>query len=206
MKLLKDFTNSAISMIKRNAEDFNKMFKDLDFSFAEDRFDELESEFKERLGELKKKVKEFTDKFIVEVPFNQETETLSFKIKDGMVIVVTERHTDGFDSKSTTEISIPSGVDSNHMIQRYDSKNKKMKFIFLKKIEDVKTQKTASVEVEKVPSEEQVQSEKVAEKEALIRKMIEMHERGFSYRKIAEETGISDKTVKRWIKSALKTD
>lgn len=30
--------------------------------------------------------------------------------------------------------------------------------------------------------------------------------KGFSYRKIAEETGISDKTVKRWIKSALRTD
>ena len=43
-------------------------------------------------------------------------------------------------------------------------------------------------------------------KESLMKTILSMYENGFSYRKIAAETGISDKTVKRWIQSALKEE
>lgn len=214
MKLLKDFTNSALSMIKKNADEFGKMMKDLDFDFssAEKKFNELESSFKEQFYELKKRVKELTDKFIVEVPFDRENETLSFKIENGMIIVTTERHTENRDAKSVTETTIPTRFDVNRMIQRYDENNKKMRFIFFKTVGEIYKKKggcqvneEATNEKEETVTETKTE-DKVAEKEALIRKMIEMHEKGFSYRKIAEETGISDKTVKRWIKSALKAD
>lgn len=211
MKPLKDFTNSAISMIKKNADEFGKMMKDLDFDFssAEKKFNELESSLKDQFAELKKRVKDLTDKFIVEIPFDRENETLSFKIENGKIIVTTERHTENRDAKSVTETIIPTGIDVNRMIQRYDEKDKKMRFIFFKTVGDV-YQKKGGYQVSEEISDETVTEtkteDKVAEKEALIRKMIEMHEKGFSYRKIAEETGISDKTVKRWIKSALRTD
>ena len=33
----------------------------------------------------------------------------------------------------------------------------------------------------------------------MLKKMVHMHLNGCSYRKIAEECGVSDKTAKRWI-------
>ena len=35
--------------------------------------------------------------------------------------------------------------------------------------------------------------------EEMLKKMVHMHLNGCSYRKIAEECGVSDKTAKRWI-------
>lgn len=213
MKLLKDITNSALSILKRNAVDFNKMMKDFDFSLAEKKMNELESSFKFQFDGLKKMVKEMTDKFIVEIPFDREYESLSFKIENGVMTITTEQHTSNRDAKSVTETSIPTGIDVNRMIQRYDEKEKKMRFIFFKNIGSVYTKKglRENEESDNLDNDDSISrqpsdSNKIAEKEAMIRKMIQMHENGCSYRKIAEETGISDKTVKRWIKSALKND
>ena len=48
--------------------------------------------------------------------------------------------------------------------------------------------------------------ETVDAREQLIKKMVHMHLNGCSYRKIAQECGVSDKTVKRWIEAALKEE
>ena len=228
--LFKSFTDSALSLFNRKFNELDKMMRDIDFSSAEDKFNEIEKSFKEKFTELKKRVKEFTDKFIVEVPFDKNEETISFKIENGMITITTEKSDESSSKKSTTEVSIPETVDEHHMVQRYAEDEKKMMFIFFKKKKPnkVETKEDENVEAtneDNVEQQENVnlgrvetnadgtvnespsnETDRVSEKKRLIEKMIQMHEAGFSYRKIAEETGISDKTVKRWIKSALKDE
>ena len=84
-----------------------------------------------------------------------------------------------------------------------------------KKVDNVETENTETTEtVEEATNTtttESVVAEQTTEgvkpkKESLMKTILAMHENGFSYRKIAAETGISDKTVKRWIQSALKEE
>ena len=84
-----------------------------------------------------------------------------------------------------------------------------------KKVNNAETESTETSEtVEETTNNtttESVVAEQTTEgvkpkKESLMKTILSMYENGFSYRKIAAETGISDKTVKRWIQSALKEE
>ena len=81
-----------------------------------------------------------------------------------------------------------------------------MLFIFKpKKVEQVTENEEVTDDFEPIGEEgdETVNEECVEAREQLINKMDHMHLNGWSYRNIAQECGVSDKTCKRWINEWL---
>lgn len=181
MDFINQFAKNALKQLNEAKKQMTKLLNDFD-SF------EIEKQMTDTWSELKQIVKNLTDKFIVSVPFDREKEKLSFSIENGMIIVQVTSNSDDVQFKSVTETKIPTGIDVNRMIQKYDEKHKKMLFIFLKKIP------SAVVEKDK-PS-----------KGDMIKKMIKLHNEGMSYRAIGKMFAINPKTVTRWIKENTKKD
>lgn len=137
MGILKDFADSALAVLKKKNEEVKKFIDMVDLSAPIDIMNDFELEFKHQLDKLKEQVKNLTDKFIVVVPFNKELETLNFNIVDNKITinVVSKDVENSCNTYATTTVTlIPDDVNTDSLIQRYDSKNHIMRLIFLKKI------------------------------------------------------------------------
>lgn len=208
------------------ASAIRRTFDEFDFNSIETKLNEFGNDIERSFNRLKKRIKNLTDRFIVEVPFDRETQRLSFSIENNVIEIRTETQTETTHSVSTTTTSIPESVNTDTLMQKYDAEKKKMMFIFFKwnaKVED-ETEENVELEdtvethtnttVESAPevtvtstvdvTETDTTNEENAEssKDNLLETILAMHEQGYSYRKIASEVGMSDKTVARWIKKA----
>lgn len=208
------------------ASAIRRTFDEFDFNSIETKLNEFGNDIERSFNRLKKRIKNLTDRFIVEVPFDRETQRLSFSIENNVIEIRTETQTETTHSVSTTTTSIPESVNTDTLMQKYDAETKKMMFIFFKwnaKVED-ETEENVELEdtvethtnttVESAPevtvtstvdvTETDTTNKENAEssKDNLLETILAMHEQGYSYRKIASEVGMSDKTVARWIKKA----
>lgn len=218
MDFLTMFTRNGFRSLRRTTRELTQMIRDFEFPSFEDEFNEIENAFKKQMDKIKEKIKNLTDRFIVEVPFDKEKQELSVSVNKNVLTVVLDSYdeTTNTTGNAMTQTTIPEDVDPTTMTQFYDKNNKKLVFVFMKKkINNVETEDTETTETvegttnntttENVVAEQTTEGVK-PKKESLMKTILAMHENGFSYRKIAAETGISDKTVKRWIQSALKEE
>lgn len=218
MDFLTKFTRDGFRSLRRTTRELTQMIRDFDFPSFEDEFNEIENAFKKQMDKIKERIKNLTDRFIVEVPFDKEKQELSVSVNKNVLTVVLDSYDEATNTtgNAMTQTTIPEDVDPTTMTQFYDKDNKKLVFVFMKKkINNVETENTETTETvegttnntttESVVAEQTTEGVK-PKKESLMKTILAMHENGFSYRKIAAETGISDKTVKRWIQSALKEE
>ena len=217
MDFLTKFTRDGFRSLRRTTRELTQMIRDFEFPSFEDEFNQIENEFKKQMDKIKERIKNLTDRFIVEVPFDKEKQELSVSVNKNVLTVVLDSYDEVTNTtgNAMTQTTIPEDVDPTTMKQVYDTENKKLIFVFMKKkVNNAETESTETTEtVEETTNN--TTAESVAEqttegvkpkKESLMKTILSMYENGFSYRKIAAETGISDKTVKRWIQSALKEE
>ena len=217
MDFLTKFTRDGFRSLRRTTREITQMIRDFEFPSFEDEFNQIENEFKKQMDKIKERIKNLTDRFIVEVPFDKEKQELSVSVNKNVLTVVLDSYDEATNTtgNAMTQTAIPEDVDPTTMKQVYDTENKKLIFVFMKKkVNNAETESTETTEtVEETTNN--TTAESVAEqttegakpkKESLMKTILSMYENGFSYRKIAAETGISDKTVKRWIQSALKEE
>lgn len=205
MGLIKFLGKQALKDFKKGIEEINDVISKIDADDIEKRIDSLKDDFNKEFDKLKEQFKVKKNKFVVEIPYDRDTQKLSFNIENGMLTVTTVTYevTENwsFKSKSTTTRIIPESVDVNEFKHKYLDKEKKMLFIFKNKKVTENEEVTNEV-LETVGEKDTNETENLA-KEELIKKMVHMHLNGCSYRKIALECGISDKTCKRWVSEWL---
>ena len=217
MDFLTKFTRDGFRSLRRTTRELTQMIRDFEFPSFEDEFNQIENEFKKQMDKIKETIKNLTDRFIVEVPFDKEKQQLSVSVNKNVLTVVLDSYDEATNTtgNAMTQTTIPEDVDPTTMKQVYDTENKKLIFVFMKKkVNNAETESTETTEtVEETTNNTTTESvsEQTTEgvkpkKESLMKTILSMYENGFSYRKIAAETGISDKTVKRWIQSALKEE
>ena len=217
MDFLTKFTRDGFRSIRRTTRELAQMIRDFEFPSFEDEFNQIENEFKKQMDKIKERIKNLTDRFIVEVPFDKEKQELSVSVNKNVLTVVLDSYDEATNTtgNAMTQTTIPEDVDPTTMKQFYDTENKKLVFVFMKKkVNNSGTESTETTEtVEETTNNtttasvaEQATEGVKTKKESLMKTILSMYENGFSYRKIAAETGISDKTVKRWIQSALKEE
>lgn len=212
MGLIKFFGKQALKRFKNSVDELNQALNEIDMDNVEARFNELKEDFNKEFDKLKEKFYTVGKKFVVEIPYDRDTQKLSFKMENGMITVVveTDETTENgtFVSKSTTTRNIPESVNVNEFKQKYLEDDKKMLFIFKPKKVEQDTDDFEPIGEEKLETVggEDVIAEAETAKQQLVKKMLHMHFNGCSYRKISQECGVSDKTVKRWIEAALKED
>lgn len=204
MGLIKFLGKKALNDFKKSIEEIHDTLSKVDADDIENRLNSLRKDINKEFDKLKDQFKAKMNKFIVEVPYDRDTQKMSFKIENGLITIVVETdevsENGSFISKSTTTRNIPESIDVNEFKHKYLEDEKKMLFIF-------KGKKTVeSVENEEVTDDfEPIEDEDDASnvKEELVKKMVHMHLNGCSYRKIAQECGVSDKTCKRWVSEWL---
>lgn len=217
MDFLTKFTRDGFRSLRRTTRELTQMIRDFEFPSFEDEFNQIENEFKKQMDKIKERIKNLTDRFIVEVPFDKEKQQLSVSVNKNVLTVVLDSYDEATNTtgNAMTQTTIPEDVDPTTMKQVYDTENKKLIFVFMKKkVNNAETESKETTEtVEETTNNTTTEnvSEQTTEgvkpkKESLMKTILSMYENGFSYRKIAAETGISDKTVKRWIQSALKEE
>jgi AraC-like DNA-binding protein len=221
------------------AKELKRRIEEFDINPIEEKLTQLGFEIEKNFTNLKKKIKNLTDRFIIEVPFDRETQKLFFNIENNVMEVKTETQTETTHSVSTTTTTIPESVNTDTLIQKYDSENKKMKFIFFKwnKLDfdeeeealetDESIESTETVEepatTTEVPTFEEANvtatstldvdntavhthaSTVMNTEDYLLETILALRAQGMSYRAIAAQVGVSDKTVARWIKKATET-
>lgn len=207
MGLLKAFRDSALELITERAKEMRRLVDEFDFDKAER---EVTSTIKEVVANLKRHIKNLTDKYVIEVAYDRNTQILTYTIDGNLITIVVKLDSEdpNIQSSSTTTVTIPENVNVNTMVQHYNADDKKMVFVFKKHIiettEDeikLEAEMDAPVENPTVEEETAVNEENTEETAVDFNEVIlEMYENGMSYRQIAAEVGLSDKTVARRIK------
>lgn len=202
MGLLKAFRDSALELITERAKEMRRLVDEFDFDKAER---EVTSTIKEVMANLKRHIKNLTDKYVIEVAYDRNTQILTYTIDGNLITIVVKLDSEdpNIQSSSTTTVTIPENVNVNTMVQHYNADDKKMVFVFKKHITET-TEDEIELEVEMdSPLAEPIVDEDIPieEKEFDINEVIlNMYNAGMSYRQIAAEVGLSDKTVARRIK------
>lgn len=220
MDIFKSFAKSAIASIREGVDEIIRFANGFEPSKITDSLVEFNDSIREGFEKIKSRINNLNDKFVVDVDYDRDCETLSYQI-DGDSFearVLSEPSCEcGEDKVSRTVVtSIPDDVDVTTLKCKYDAEAKKMIFVFSKfghveeTVETTATTETQEVE-EKIngDNDSDVEVELVFEdtepsfeerKLFMATEMKAMHDEGVSYRKIAKEFGVSDKTVARWIR------
>lgn len=125
--------NGAIADFNKNAKDmFCDFRKNVDDLFGKFDFEDVEKALEKGKTKLSKHFKRINNgDFEVIANFDKSKDDLSFKLEGNEFFVkVKAKDESGVSSFVTT---IPTDVDKNSVVQKYDSLNKKIRFIFKKK-------------------------------------------------------------------------
>lgn len=207
MGLIKFLGKQALNSFRRAVDDMHSALNEIDVDSFESRFQSMREDFTKEVEKFANKFKNFGGKYVVEVPYDRDKQTLSYKIENGMITITVETNEEtengSFKSKSVTTTNVPEDVCVDNITQKYLKDEKKMLFILKKnKVEVVNENddfEPISDEVKNTEKETCKETISETEKNELVKKMVHMHLNGCSYRKISEECGVSDKTVKRWV-------
>lgn len=225
--MLNLFKRSTLDNLNRRFDELvgevRQQINQIDFNW-EDAEQEMNDALNRVMSTVRKHIKNLTDKFVVEVPYNRDTQILSTSFEGRMfkVVVKLDSEDERVEQVSTTQTLLPLNVVIDQMTQRYDEVNKKMVFTFKKDyFGNVEDEVAEEDEVVDVPAEETVFEVEVPvvdepceatsesapsgkERMEEIKKMMyEMYQGGAPYTHIADEFGLSDKTVARWIKAYI---
>lgn len=215
MSLLKIFRKNATDLFNQSMNAIRTSFNDFDVDNLESNFEIMQKEFNEEFKKLKEKFKLLNNKHVVTVPFDKDTENLTFNIKNDVLTIEVNKNikneTSQLSQTNTTQVSLPTGINIDNIIQKYNNKEKKMIFIIKTDVnQDVDIvnkndgEKKDDENIERMETVNQNiengQTSKEVEKDRLLRKIVNMKNNGCSIRQIAEETNLSVKTIYRWLK------
>lgn len=128
--IMKFFSESALKSIKETVKVANDMLQSFSLDDMGKAFEEaqnrLSNEWKHVIGQ----VKNFTDRYTVEVPFNPNTEIISYSM-DGNTFLITVKAKDG-SSNTNKVVDLPEDVNPQEMTHSYDSEKHIMSFKFKK--------------------------------------------------------------------------
>lgn len=221
MRLLETFKNSATSIFQDGFEEIKRMMDGIDTSKIVDSMIEFNNSIKEEFTKFKERIKNLNDKFIVDVPYDRDEHILSYVINNDELKITIKSDPDSLNQMSEQLFitTIPQDVDVTKLKTKYDDETKTMFFIFKKFKDEVvndgfsqeegamqevsvgkntfatTTNNTACTETNTVQ-----ESSIFDNKHRVAASMKRMKDEGMSYRKIAKEFGVSDKTAARWIK------
>ena len=188
MGLLKLFKETALERIQQGADEMRRMINDFNFEDAER---EVRNTISEVVTKLRKHIQNLTDKYVIDVAYDRDTQILTSTIEDRVLTITVRLDSTTIQSTNTTRVTIPDDVDLTKMVQKYDAEQKKMFFIFKKLIlteENVENEEEQIFEVE-IPQEEVAQqSIPVVEEEIIIPTAIVEDE-------IAETPQVADTTA-----------
>lgn len=197
------------------------------FSSAQQELTKAHEVFQRKFKELKANVESMLAVTKIEVPYNRDTERLSFAV-DGNTLTITIRNDDGTATTRQTNV-LPSSVCMESIKHHYDKELGAMVFTFknnfnatsdedvivfkegesiasdaIEEISDMCPQEIPSDVADDYVAEENTETTSASEasREDLIQSALALRNCGWSYRRIGKELGFSDKTVARWIKDA----
>ena len=162
-------------------------------------FDRLKDEMDNSLNKLREKISQLqqpNEVFVIN--YNRDTDTLATRMEGRTFIAEVQSldgHTSAMHSFTTPQLEGFEGMPK----REYDAVNHKMKFIFgNEEAEQAEApQEEEGNEVNEAPTEAPQETEEVDERVATA---IKLHNEGWSFRRIAKEVGVSDKTVARWVR------
>ena len=228
MEILRNFANSAIASIRESVDEMMRMVRGFDTTKITDGLMEFNDNLRDGFEKIKQRIRDLDDKFVVEVDYDRNCDVLSYSLNNNVLTVkVNAEEGCGCDNEGTEQsvmATIPDNVDVTTMKCKYNSDENKMLFIFKKfnaveeeeiplpteedapipmetELETVgETEETFEVELENIDGVEEEELSFEERKMIMAEEMKLMHDEGVSYRKIAKEFGVSDKTVARWIR------
>lgn len=221
--LFKLFKKSIFDSFEERLDEMKKSLAELKERDFEKDFENLATNFQTRMDNLKKKWKNLNDRYTFEVPYDRDTQILKYEIKNNKLNVtvteLVESDNSSFSSESIRTVTIPEDADVYNISQKYDKENKKMVFIVKKNFieteeaeeepkEAEETNETSNVqhEDETVNCEDERNVQGVAKpfeecsKSEQLEIILGLYSNGWSFRRIAKEVGLSDKTVAKWIR------
>lgn len=207
--LTKKFTKSFTDIVS----DLDKLAKDLENVDFDKEVEKMQDTMSKEFSKLKKLLKKKQDKYVLEVKYDRDTQTMCFELNNKIfTVTVNENSENGsFTSKHTTTVTIPDDVCVDKITQKYDKERKMMLFIMKRAVQEIEDEEVETVEddgFEKVGEEtpkEVKDTEKVKPKnsEELMAVIMKMYQEGQPYTAIAAEVGLSDKTVAKYVKREI---
>lgn len=165
---------------------------------ANDTFEEAMEELEGKYSELRQRVRIASGKYICTVPYDRNIERLSYSL-EGDVLRVT---VSGENSNKETTFTLPPNVLAENASHEYDSNENQMVFMF--KVADSNDDNETKLEVDVSDEASKNLAEVLTESFDKVKQAVALHSNGWSFRKIAREIGVSDKTVARWVRNATK--
>lgn len=207
MRTLRTFADSAISLIQDGVNELSRMISDFDTTKLMSDMMDFNDSIRGEFDKLKQKIRNLDDKFIVKVDYDRNDEMMSYSIEDNVLTVIVNSDPESRNQTSERRVvtTLPNNVNVTDMKTKYNTEDSTMVFIFKKTQVDNMTNgvdTTATTlsqeEVERSSGEDEMSLQD--SRRFISARMKEMHDSGISYRQIAKEFGVSDKTVARWIK------
>ena len=203
MRTLRTFADSAISLIQDGVNELSRMISDFDTTKLMSDMMDFNDSIRGEFDKLKQKIRNLDDKFIVKVDYDRNDEMMSYSIEDNVLTVIVNSDPESRNQTSERRVvtTLPNNVNVTDMKTKYNTEDGTMVFIFKKGLEtanDTTATTLSQEEVERSSGEDEMSLQD--NKRFIATRMKEMHDSGISYRQIAKEFGVSDKTVARWIK------
>ena len=205
MSLFNSLLKSSLPSFDSLRKSIDDMVGEMNHMFDDDTFDKHFDSLKKSLKKITKRIKNLTDRYEIEFPYDRNTQKMSYLVEEDRVSI----DVTSLDEHSVTyhlDADLPQNVATDSVTLHYDDENKKMILRLKKQVVDneVDTEiNDEAAESEDAPTTEE-ETSTTRTKEDLIAQVTSLFSNGWSYKRIAREVGVSDKTVARWIKKYAK--
>ncbi len=122
---------SALNTLKKGIDDMRTMVSEFDAEAAKADLLKKSLKLKAEVNTLLERVRNYAEKFEVDIPFDKEKETFVYTMDESMIHVLVESK-DGV-KRQTMDVNIPENVDSNKVSQKYDAEKKILTIVIAKK-------------------------------------------------------------------------
>ena len=157
MGLINFIGKRAFASFKSTIDEMQNALAELETKDFEKELNSLRESVNSELEKFTKKFKKLGKKYVVEIPYDRDTQTLSFMIDKNVITVsvetIEETENGSFKSKNVTTTTIPENVCVDKFTQKYLKEEKKMLFIF-KDISSEKEEKASVLGELKAKKEE----------------------------------------------------
>ena len=149
MNLLRNFGKNCFDALQSFTNEIQKELESTNWEKFEKEFIEMSNTFKEKLSNFKMKVKEQAEKFYIEVPFDINTQILTYELRPNLITVTVKNDETetSFLEERKYERSIPSSFSGCTITEKYLKDEKVMLFICTKPMSQTSEEvETSSIE------------------------------------------------------------
>lgn len=128
--IAKFLADNALKSIKESVRVANDMLQSFSLDDMGKAIDEAHDRITNEVKRFVGQIKNFNDRYSVDVPFNPNSEIISYSI-DGNTLFITVKSKDG-SSNSNKVVELPQDINPQEMTHSYDSEKHIMSFKFKK--------------------------------------------------------------------------